>query len=202
MVKWWSDRSRYVFSYDPLGGAEDVRVDPEGESAAEAAGRREYDFLLAAARMILEGGPRGMELRSLDVASGTCVFAEVEVDPRPVRWFGGVDPAGDVERWFEPQPGSPAWGHLGWLVKMLGHVGGWRDAGELGPPEVLGVEAADRAHADVLVAHAGRPWRVRVLLEGRGEPLGEVSMEMAEMFGEGDYERHQVKGEPGVIVFG
>lgn len=212
------ETSRYVFSYEPLGA-------PDTGSGLRSADATERDlrdaevgaFLSRVAELAFEAGPKGLELRSVDVASRTCSFRqEREADPRPpVRAPGGTFPPEPDEETTEeataqpsePAPGpvllgSPSWAHLAHLVGELPFLFSFRDYGPEGGPELHGVDAPTREWADVLVEHQGERWRVRVTLEGRERPIEFPGMEIGELFGEGDYRRFLLKGTTDVLDAG
>ncbi|WP_327706781.1 hypothetical protein OG530_38885 [Streptomyces decoyicus] len=188
---------RYVFSYKALGEPEaDTGVrDAEDQAAAE--------FLEKVSDLVFKGGPLGIELMRLDIAGRTFAFREVrEADPRALVSAAGVVPTEDTERsemcWM-PEPPSPAWAHLAWLVRELPFLHTFRGYGPEGGPELRGVEAPSREWADVRVEHRGQQWRVRVTLEGRTEPIEFPGMVIGELFGEGEHRKMVVEGEPDLV---
>ncbi|SPF05344.1 hypothetical protein [Streptomyces sp. MA5143a] len=192
------ETSRYVFSYEPLG-------EPEPEPGTGPADTTERDrrdaevgaFLNHVAELGFEAGPKGLELRSVDVAARTCAFRqEREVDPRPPVRAPGEEPGGAVLL------GSPSWAHLAHLVGELPFLFSFREYGPEGGPELCGVDAPTREWADVLVEHRGEQWRVRVALEGRERPVEFPGMEIGELFGEGDFRRFLLPGTTDVLDAG
>jgi hypothetical protein len=190
------ETSRYVFSYEPIG-------EPEPESgAADTAERDRWDaevgaFLNHVAELAFEAGPKGLELRRVDVAARTCAFRqEREVDPRPPVRAPGEASGGAVLL------GSPSWAHLAHLVGELPFLFSFREYGPEGGPELRGLDAPTREWADVLVEHRGEQWRVRVALEGRERPVEFPGMEIGELFGEGDYRRFLLDGTTDVLDAG
>ncbi|MGW1375025.1 hypothetical protein ACWD6P_12235 [Streptomyces sp. NPDC002446] len=189
---------RYASSYEPLEG----RAADSG--ARDAADQAAAGFLRSVSDLVFKGGPLGIELTHLDVADRTFTFREVpEADPRiPVTEAGAV-PADDAERdglLWTPQPSSPAWAHLAWLVRELPFLHAFREYGPEGGPELRGVDAPSREWADVLVEHRGERWRVRVALEGRTEPIEFPGMVIGELFGEGGHRQLVVEeGAPDLV---
>ncbi|MET9850127.1 hypothetical protein [Streptomyces ossamyceticus] len=189
------ETSRYVFSYEPIGAPE-----PGSSAAATERDRRDAEvgaFLNHVAELAFEAGPKGLELRSVDVASRMCAFRqEREVDPRPPVRAPGEASGGAVLL------GSPSWAHLAHLVGELPFLFSFREYGPEGGPELRGVDAPTREWADVLVEHRGEPWRVRVALEGRERPVEFPGMEIGELFGEGDHRRFLLDGTTDVLDAG
>ncbi|MFJ6786196.1 hypothetical protein [Streptomyces angustmyceticus] len=191
---------RYMFSYEPLG-------EPEADSGArDAEEQAAAGFLAKVSDLAFKGGPLGIELTRLDIAGRTFAFREVrEADSRTLASSAGAVPTDDTERgemcWM-PEPGSPAWAHLAWLVRELPFLHTFREYGPEGGPELRGVEAPSREWADVLVEHRGQQWRVRVTLEGRTEPIEFPGMVIGELFGEGGHRKLLVEGEPGLVDAG
>ncbi|MFC7303356.1 hypothetical protein ACFQVC_03890 [Streptomyces monticola] len=157
-------------------------------------------FFQDVADLVFKGGPRGMELTAMDALSRTFSFRHLDTpDPRALVSEAGEVPADDTGRagvLWTPQPGSPAWAHLAWLLQELPFVAAFREYGPQGGPTLLGVESPGRSHAEVLVEHRGGRWRVRVDLEGRTEPLESPGMVIGELFGEGG---HRDRVRDGVV---
>ncbi|NBE55953.1 hypothetical protein, partial [Streptomyces boluensis] len=189
-------RTRYVFSYEPLDGT--TEPDTSEQDARDLA---VSEFLDRTSDLIFHGGPRGMELARLDIATREAVFREASCpDPVKPHWLTPAAPDDDErrEQHWAPQPPSPAWAHLAWLVHDLPLLFAFRDYGE-GGPELDGIDVPGRAYADVLVRHRGVQWRVRVQLEGRTDELDHAGMHIAETFGDGDYHRLADEHDPHLI---
>ncbi|MGW0731454.1 hypothetical protein [Streptomyces sp. NPDC002851] len=189
--------TRYVFSYEPLDGA------PEPDTGEQdARDLAVSEFLHKTSDLIFHGGPRGIELARLDVTTREAVFREASrPDPIQPHWLTGAPPDDDerCEEHWPPQPPSPAWAHLAWLVHDLPLLFAFRDYGPEGGPELDGIDVPGRDYADVLVQHKGVQWRVRVQLEGRTDELDQTGMHIAETFGEGEYHRLADKHDPHLI---
>jgi hypothetical protein len=188
---------RYVFSYQPLG-------EPEADSSAQdARDEAVAGFFQQVSDMAFKGGPLGLELTRLDAVSRTFTFRQAhEPDPRALVSAAGAVPADDAERGemlWAPQPSSPAWAHLAWLLRELPFVHTFRKYGPEGGPALCGVEAPSRQWADVLAEHQGELWRVRVALEGRTEPIEFPGMVIGELFGEGQHRELAVEGESNLV---
>ncbi|WP_189784509.1 hypothetical protein [Streptomyces capitiformicae] len=199
-------KTRYVFSYEPLGAPES---EPKPDAAAEREARDDEvaEFLTQVAEVAFEAGPKGLELRSVDVASRTCSFRHTgEPDPRPLVRAGDPSAPPPQETADEPSGvvllGSPSWAHLAHLVAELPFLFSFRGYGPEGGPELCGVDAPTREWADVLVEHRGEHWRVRVELEGRERPIEFPGMEIGELFGEGGYEKYLVEGTTDLLDAG
>ncbi|WP_159030111.1 hypothetical protein [Kitasatospora albolonga] len=190
-------KDRYVFSYEPLGEEE------AGPGARNAEDQAVAGFLQNVSDMVFKGGPLGIELTHLDVVGRTFTFRQVpKADPRPLVSVAGAVPADDAERsallWM-PEPPSPAWAHLAWLVRELPLLHAFREYGPEGGPELRGVRVPSPEWAEVLVEHRGDAWRVRVALDGRSEPIEFPGMVIGELFGEGDHRKWLVEGEPKLV---
>ncbi|WP_063734325.1 hypothetical protein [Streptomyces sp. RTd22] len=182
---------RYVSSYQPAAGARDTR-DPQAEALSA--------FFQQVSHMVFKGGPLGMELTRMDAVGRLFTFRQAdEPDARAVVGAAGAVPADDAERdgtLWAPQPSSPAWAHLAWLLRELPFVQAFREYGHEGGPTLCGVEAPSRRWAEVLTEHHGERWRVRVALEGRTEPIEFPGMVIGELFGEG---RHRELAESHLV---
>jgi hypothetical protein len=187
-----------VGSYGPLEGREpDTRErDARDEAVAQ--------FLQGVSDLVFHAGTRGIELRRVDVASRTFEFCDTAAEGGGEVLSGGrAVPENDAERaeWhWVPEAGSPGWAHLAWLVRDLAFLPSFREYGPEGGPELVGLRVPGRAYADVLVAHRGGRWRVRIELEGREEPLEFPGMAIGELFGEGRHRELVTGDEPDLVV--
>ncbi|TGB16093.1 hypothetical protein [Streptomyces sp. MZ04] len=189
-------KTKYAASYEPLG-------EPEPDtSEQDARDEQVARFLGEVSELAFEAGPRGLELRHVDLESSTCAFRHVPgPDPRVVvRADGGLPPEqAEAEPGGMPLPSSPPWAHLAWLVGELPFLHSFRGYGPQGGPELCGVDVPTREWAEVLVEHHGERWRVRVALEGRTEPIEFPGMVIGEMFGEGRFRQMLVQGMENVL---
>ncbi|MGW7081475.1 hypothetical protein [Streptomyces sp. NPDC054866] len=62
------------------------------------------------------------------------------------------------------------------------------------------MDSPTREWADVLVDHKGERWRVRVVLEGRSEPLEYPGMMIGELFGAGEHRKRRFRSKQAPYV--
>ncbi|MEU9111076.1 hypothetical protein AB0D04_04550 [Streptomyces sp. NPDC048483] len=185
-------------TYGPLVGREpDTRErDVRDEEVA--------GFLQRVSDLAFRAGPRGIELRRVDIGSRTFEFCDTAAEgDGEVLSEGQAVPANDAERaeWhWVPEADSPGWAHLARLVQDLAFLSSFREYGPEGGPQLEGLRIPGREYADVLVAHRGGRWRVRIELEGREEPLEFPGMAIGELFGEGKHRELVTQNEPDLVV--
>ncbi|MGW1894214.1 hypothetical protein ACWCP6_28825 [Streptomyces sp. NPDC002004] len=188
--------SMTVGSHGPVKGHTPNATEPNAAVAG---------FLQGVSDLVFRAGARGTELRRVDVASRTFEFCHTAANEvrREVLSGGRVVPENDAERaeWhWTPDAGSPGWAHLAWLVQDLASMPTFREYGPEGGPELVGLQVPGPEYVDVLVAHRGCRWRVRIELQGRKEPLEFPGMAIGELFGEGRHRELATEDEPDLVV--